>query len=166
MEGPGPIAVTIRTFELRDAAACKKLYADGLLGGQIAENDTGIDIDDIASAYLSSDMNHFWVAEAADRQVVGMIGVQQHEEGVGEIRRLRVRGDVRGRGIGTQLAEAALQFCARRNLLKVTLDTFMDHGPAIKLFEKYRFRHDRTRSVSGKELLYFYLDLYGREKKG
>ena len=35
-----------------------------------------------------------------------------------------------------------------------------EQEPAIKLFEKFRFRHDKTRTVNGKELMYFYLDLY------
>jgi len=36
---------------------------------------------------------------------------------------------------------------------------------AIKLFEKFRFRHSRTRTVGDKDLMYFYLDLYMGETK-
>jgi ribosomal protein S18 acetylase RimI-like enzyme len=78
---------------------------------------------------------------------------------------LRVRRDSQRRGIGGKLVEQALKFCQDHSYLKVTLDTFMDREPAIKLFEKYRFRHSRTRTVSGKELLYFYLDLYTSDVK-
>jgi ribosomal protein S18 acetylase RimI-like enzyme len=91
---------------------------------------------------------------------VGMVGVQHHEQGVGEIRRLRVKHDLRRRGIGSALMEVALKYCQDHGYLKITLDTFMEREPAIKLFEKFRFRHSRTRNVAGKELLYFYLDLY------
>ncbi len=164
MEGSPEIPITIRTFRGTDSQECRKLYFEGLLGGKLAENDTGLDIDNIEAGYLRSPGNHFWVAETADGEVVGMIGVQHHEEGVGEIRRLRVRSDLRRRGIGTRLVEHALKFCADNQYLKITLDTFMDRDPAIKLFEKFRFRHERTKSVSGKELLYFYLDIYGREE--
>lgn len=139
------------------------LYSDGLIGGRIAENDTGLDIDDIESAYMKTPGNHFWVAEIADGNVVGMIGVQHHEEGVGEIRRLRVSEHHRRRGIGSKLVEAALKFCQDQHYLKITLDTFMEREPAIKLFEKFHFRHNRTRNVSGKDLMYFYLDLYSQE---
>jgi ribosomal protein S18 acetylase RimI-like enzyme len=159
------VPVTIRSFRADDMPACRTLYSEGLLGGHIAENDTGVDIDDIQSAYMSSPKNHLWVAETSDGQVVGMVGVQHHEEGVGEIRRLRVRSDVRRRGIGSKLVETALNFCAENQYLKVTLDTFMDREPALKLFEKFRFHHDRTRSISGKDMLYFYLDIYQTDKK-
>lgn len=171
MDGESNIPVVIRSYRPSDLAACQRLYREGLLGGKLAENDTGLDIDDIEAAYMRPPGNHFWVAELPGDgnghgpEVVGMIGVQHHDEGVGEIRRLRVRSDLRRRGIGTRLVEAALKWCQDHNYLKVTLDTFMDREPAIRLFEKFRFRHSRTRELNGKELLYFYLDIYGRERQ-
>ena len=161
---PGDIPISIRSFSGPDAKACGELYRDGLLGGKIAENDTGFDMDDVQSAYLSSPGSHFWVAELPDiKCVVGMIGVQHHEDSVGEIRRLRVHQDYRRKGIGSVLVETALKFCQTHGYLKITLDTFMEREPAIKLFEKFNFRHSRTRSVGGKEIMHFYLDLYQRE---
>src|SRR4051794_760640 len=79
----------IRSFREADLPACRKLYVEGLLAGKLAENDTGFDIDDIKSAYMRPG-SHFWVAESSEGDVVGMIGVQHHGDGVGEIRRLRV----------------------------------------------------------------------------
>jgi GNAT superfamily N-acetyltransferase len=134
-----------------------------LIGGKIADNDTGADMDDIEAAYMKRPGNHFWVAEASGGIIAGVIGVQHYEDGVGEIRRLRVRRDFRRRGIGAALVETALAFCHQHNYLKVTLDTFMEREPAMKLFEKFHFRHSRTKEVGGKELVYFYLDLYATE---
>jgi ribosomal protein S18 acetylase RimI-like enzyme len=162
---PADVPITIRSFRATDNAACNALYRDGLLGGKLAENDTGLDIDDIDSAYMKTPGNHFWVAEDEHGHIVGMIGVQHHEEGTGEIRRLRVKQEVRRRGIGTALVEEALRFCQEKGYLKITLDTFMEREPAIKLFEKFRFRHSRTKDVHGKELMFFYLDLYTGEAK-
>lgn len=156
--------VTIRPYQRKDLAACRHLYKEGLLGGKIAENDTGSDIDDIERAYTKQPGSSFWVAESHDGKVVGMIGVQQHEQGVGEIRRLRVQVDQRRRGIGTMLVEKAIKFCAENGHLKVALDTFIDRDPAIKLFEKFHFHHSRTRNVAGKDMMYFYLDLYESDK--
>jgi ribosomal protein S18 acetylase RimI-like enzyme len=154
----------IRSYCAADGATCRKLYLEGLLGGKIAENDTGMDIDDIESAYMKTDGNHFWVASTPDGQIVGMVGVQHHDPGMAEIRRLRVHADMRRRGIGTALMEKAVRYCQDRGYLKITLDTFMEREPALKLFEKFRFKHSRTRNVNGKELLYFYLDLYTTDR--
>jgi ribosomal protein S18 acetylase RimI-like enzyme len=155
---------TIRSFRAGDLASCTALYREGLLGGKIAENDTGLDIDDIERAYMSSPGSHFWVAEAQN-EVVGMIGVQHHDDDVGEIRRLRVRHDWRRRGIGSALIETALKFCQEKGYLKIALDTFVEREPAIKLFEKFHFRHHRTRTIGDKQILHFYLDLYQRDDR-
>ena len=93
-----------------------------------------------------------------------MVGVQHHDAGVGEIRRLRVARTHRRRGIGSALVETALRFCQERQYLKITLDTYMERDPAVHLFRKFRFHHDRTRKVGEKELMYFYLDLYAGER--
>lgn len=155
--------LTLRSFQPQDHSAVRQLYTDGLLGGKIAANDTGFDIDDIQLAYFANPNSHFWIAEA-DGQIVGMIGVQQLEPGIGEIRRLRVHTGFRRRGIGSAMLQKALEFCRDRGMLKVTLDTYIEREPALKLFEKFNFRHDKTRESAGKELLYFYLDLYGSDK--
>ena len=155
----------IRSFRPGDQEACRTLYREGLLGGKLAENDTACDLADIEAAYMKPPGCHFWVADAEDGQLVGMVGVQHYEDGVGEIRRLRVAITHRRRGIGSALVEEALRFCERQGYLKIMLDTFMERDPAIKLFEKFSFRHERTRDVSGKQLMYFYLDLYSRANK-
>jgi ribosomal protein S18 acetylase RimI-like enzyme len=158
----------IRSYRREDMPSCIELYRDGLLGGKIAENDTGLDIDDIEQAYMSKPGSHFWVAalKGGKCEIVGMIGVQHHEDNVGEIRRLRVRVDQRRRGIGSALIETALKFCQERGYLKIALDTFVEREPAIKLFEKFHFRHSRTRSLHDKEIMHFYLDLYQRDESG
>jgi ribosomal protein S18 acetylase RimI-like enzyme len=160
-----PINFAIRSFEPRDAEACRRLYHEGLIGGRIAENDTGADIDHIEAAYMNPRGSHFFVAETDAGELVGMIGVQQHALEEGEIRRLRVRTDCRRRGIGSALLERAIRFCKEHQHLKVKLDTFIDREPALRLFEKFGFKHSRTRDVNGgKTLLYFYLDLYAGER--
>lgn len=153
----------IRSFLSADEAACRRLFREGLVGGQIAENDSGLDIDDIDLAYMMPAGNHFWVGLVND-QVVGMIGVM-HSDGTGEIRRLRVAESHRRRGIGSRLLETALGFCREQNYLKVALDTFVEREPAVRLFEKFHFRHGKSRPYSGKELMVFYLDLYSGDAK-
>jgi ribosomal protein S18 acetylase RimI-like enzyme len=165
VSAPGEIPVKIRGFEARDQHACAELYREGLLGGKLAGNDSGLDIDDIEAASMRPDGNQFWVAETEDHKVIGMIGVQHHDEDVGEIRRLRVHPEYRRRGIGSRLIEEALRWCEERSYLKITLDTYMDRDAALKLFQKFHFRHNRTRVVNDRELHYFYLDIYQGEAR-
>lgn len=158
-------AYKIRSFQTGDGEACRKLYTEGLISNSLAPNDTGWDIDNIDQVYMQRPENHFWVAVTDKGQVVGMLGVQHHEAGVGEIRRLRVAKDHRRRGIGSMLLETALRFCQQRADVKVMLDTAMDKDQAMPLFEKFHFRHHSSKQFGNKELLYFYADLYSGEKK-
>ena len=157
--------VRIRTYEPQDQEAVNRLYTDGLLGGQIPPGDTGADIENIDEAYLHSEMTHFWVAEYEGR-VVGMVGVAEEERHLAEIRRLRVEKPFQHSDIGIKLMEMALAFCRHHAYLKVVLDTRIERGPAMAIFEKFAFQHHRTKTVHGKELLEFYLDLYRQSKEG
>ncbi len=94
-----------------------------------------------------------------------MVGVQQYDDGVGEIRRLRVAVPFRRRGIGSALIETAVSFCRERQYLKIKLDTYMEHEAASRLFKRFGFLHDRTRILGDKQLMYFYFDLYSREQQ-
>ena len=130
---PADNPITIRSFRPADAPACRTLYKEGLIGGTLSPNDTGLDIDDIERAYMKVHGNHFWVAVNAKDEIVGMLGVQHHDEDEGaEIRRLRVRRDHRRRGIGSALLETAIKFCHEQGYLKVTLDTFIEREPVAQ----------------------------------
>ncbi len=159
------VEFTIRSFKAGDLSACKCLYTEGLLTASLPPNDTGCDIDDIAGVYMSRAENHFWVAQLDGGEAVGMLGVQHHEKGVAEIRRLRVAKGHRRRGIGGALLETALRFCQARGDVKITLDTVMDRDVALKIFEKFHFKHQNSKRFGEKDVLYFYLDLYASTKK-
>lgn len=155
----------IRSFQSKDRKACRRLYTQELLGTCLAPNDTGWDMDNIDEVYMRKPQNHFWVAVTDKDEVVGMLGVQHHEAGVGEVRRLRVVAAHRRKSLVVSLLETALRFCQQRGDVKVTLDTVMDKEIAMPLFEKFHFRYHSSKQVGEKELLYFYVDLYSSERK-
>jgi GNAT superfamily N-acetyltransferase len=157
--------IFIRSFEPQDADACKRLYREALIGGQLADNDSALDVDDIPLAYMTPEGNHFWVAlHRPTSAVIGMIGVI-HSDGVGEIRRLRVVHEHRKKGVGKALLETAVQFCKDRNYLKVALDTYIDVDPAVSIFGRHHYSLARTRNYAGKDVRHFYLDLYSSDRK-
>lgn len=165
MDNTADLKFTIRDFAPADGPACERLYKEALISGRIADNDTGLDIDDIQHAYMQVEGNRFFVAVLPDGEIIGMIGVM-HADGTGEIRRLRVAHGYRRRGVGSGLLERALEFCREKSFLKVALDTYIDREPAVKLFQKFHFTHGKTRTYGDKEMLDFYLDLYSSEDTG
>ncbi len=155
--------LTVRSFESNDQQAVSQLYDQGLLAGQIAPNDSGADIDNMREAYFDNERHHFWVAEI-DGQIVAMIGVASDELHTAEIRRLRVNPDHQQTAIASTLLETAITHCKHHGYLKVRLDTRFERDTAVGMFDNVGFQHTRTKSMHGKDLLEFYLDLYRQDK--
>jgi ribosomal protein S18 acetylase RimI-like enzyme len=153
-------STVIRTATLEDLPVIRRLFEESVYEGQTRINDTGADIDNFAEAYpVDSEKNAFWVAERND-EIVGMIGVQEVRDDVAEVRRLRVDGAQRRRGIGTALMEQALTFCRDHSYVKIVLDVRIERSPAIEMFNAFGFFHSRTREQDGHKMLEFYVDLY------
>jgi putative acetyltransferase len=155
--------LNVRTFESRDQQAVSRLYDKGLLAGQIAPNDSGADIDNMREAYFDNERHHFWVAEIQDK-VVAMIGVASDEKHTAEVRRLRVEPEYQRTAIASKLLEIAIAHCKHHGYLKVRLDTRFERNTAVGMFDHVGFQHTRTKSLHGKDLLEFYLDLYRPDK--
>ncbi|MEM6750134.1 MAG: GNAT family N-acetyltransferase [Planctomycetota bacterium] len=163
---PETLPVAVRSFDPRDHPDVVRLYDVGLLAGQLAPNDTGADIDNIAEAYFDDERHHFWVAEGEGR-VLGMIGVASDDRDTAEVRRLRVEPGKAADQVALPLLEASLEHCRKHGYLKVRLDTRFDSEQAVDLFERLGFQHTRTRNTPGKATLEFYFDLYrDREPEG
>ena len=146
--------IEIRLPRVADEVGCRTLAA-AVIG------------EERAGAFIRSHLerHHLIVAEGLG-EVVGFLAYRIDWFQCTFVSLVVVRDDFRRKGIGSALVEAALKFCQQHGYLKITLDTFMEREPAIKLFEKFRFHHNRTRKVGGKELMYFYLDLYvGEDRK-
>jgi GNAT superfamily N-acetyltransferase len=156
-------SVIVRSYKKSDLDDVLRLFDEGRLSGTVMANDTAADIDNIPEAYLEDANSHFWVAQYED-QLVGMVGVARESQNRAEIRRLRVEPTYKGQGIAVKLMEEALTFCRHHGYLKVVLDTSLEQTAATEIFDRSAFQHNRTKTIGGKELLEFYLDLY-REPK-
>jgi ribosomal protein S18 acetylase RimI-like enzyme len=160
-----PKDVDIRLAEDADHAAIRRLFNEGLLEGQLRDNDTGADIENLREGYFSDDgASAFWVARRR-RKLIGMIGVQKTADNTAELRRLRVHPDYRRRGVGSLLMARALDFCRRHGYLKVILDVRIDRPPAIAMLKKFGFAHTRTREIGSRKTLDFYLDIYSEPER-
>jgi ribosomal protein S18 acetylase RimI-like enzyme len=155
----------VRLATDQDAKALRELFQESIIEGLVGDNDTGADIDNLHEGYFDDEgQSAFWVAVYGG-VVIGMVGVQRTADNAAEVRRLRVRGNFRRRGVGAILMEKALAFCRRQGYLKVVLDVRIERGPAIALFQKFGFKHGRTREIAGRKLLDFYIDLYRDVRK-
>ncbi len=132
--------VEIRPAGERDRRPLAQLFA------AVAEERDGIaaeppiDVDRRAANWRLDGM---FVAIAVD-EVVGSLHVEQSPFGFGEIGMMVAR-DWRGRGIGSALVAAAIDWGREQGLHKLTLSVFPHNEAAIGLYRKFGFVEEGRR---------------------
>lgn len=92
------------------------------------------DLDDPAASYVA-----LWVAED-EGKVVGSAALRDLGDGAVELKRMYLRPEVRGRGLGKQLLGLALEWARSHGKSKVRLDTSERMIAAQRLYEAHGFR--------------------------
>jgi RimJ/RimL family protein N-acetyltransferase len=131
--------ISVRLAEEHDRRAIAELYA------AVAEERDGIaaeppvDLDRIAER---TDLERTFVAVSAD-EIVGFLGVVERF-GCGELGMLVARG-WRGRGVGSALLAATIDWARDRGLHKLALSVFPHNDAAIALYRKFGFVEEGRR---------------------
>ena len=92
------------------------------------------DLADPAGAYES-----LWVA-VADGEVVGSVALRELTRAKRQLKRMYLRPDQRGRGLGRRLLETALEHARADGISVISLDTSERMEAARSLYEAYGFR--------------------------
>jgi RimJ/RimL family protein N-acetyltransferase len=141
---------TVRPATVGDARAMAELFA------AVAEERDGIASEppvDLAerTARFAASIGESFVAVGGDR-VIGLIHVEVSRHGFGEIGML-VDREWRGRGVGSALFQAAIDWARGHGLHKLSLEVFARNTAAIALYRKcgfveegHRVRHYRRAS--------------------
>jgi RimJ/RimL family protein N-acetyltransferase len=79
-----------------------------------------------------------------DNVIVGEVRVEPSWFGFGELG-MMVAADWRGRGVGTALVAAAIEWARARHLHKLALSVFPHNESAIALYRKFRFAEEGRR---------------------
>ena len=83
-------------------------------------------------------LERVWIAYLDDVPA-GCVAYRTKDEGVGEIKRLFVRGEYRGKGIARGLLEAVERHARERGCHKLFLDTRITLEPAVSIYRRFGF---------------------------
>ena len=133
---------TVRPASAVDARAMAELFA------AVAEERNGIATEppvDVGArtAQFAATIDSSIVA-VADGQIVGMNHVEATRHGFGEFGML-VGRDWRGRGVGSALLQATIDWARAQGLHKLCLEVFAHNTAAIALYRKYGFTEEGQR---------------------
>jgi RimJ/RimL family protein N-acetyltransferase len=141
------VPFTVRPATVGDARGMAELFA------AVAEERTGIaseppvDVDQRTEQFTASVAES--IVAVADGQVVAMIHTNVSRHGFGEFGML-VDREWRGRGVGSALIQATIDWAREQGLHKLSLEVFVHNTAAIALYRKcgfveegHRVRHYR-----------------------
>jgi putative acetyltransferase len=126
--------MSIVPFEPGHADGFRSLVNDTLLEfGFDNDPEFDRDLDDPAGTYAA-----LWVV-VDDGTVVGSVALRDLGEGAVELKRMYLRPDQRGRGLGRQLLALALDWAGTHDMQVVRLDTSERMVAAQRLYEAHGF---------------------------
>lgn len=132
-------------FEIRPARDDDRLPL-AVLFAAVAGERTGIateppvDVDARAARWTVDET----LVAVAGEDIVGLLHVEQSPFGFGEIGMLVAR-DRRGRGVGSALVAAAIEWARERGLHKLSLSVFAHNTAAIAFYHKFGFVEEGRR---------------------
>jgi ribosomal protein S18 acetylase RimI-like enzyme len=129
----------LRTATSADLDAIKALVAEGLaeFGYQPDPASSEADLENLEAAYHGG---VFLVAVASDDTVLASGGLLLLGDGEAKIRKMYVRRDARGRGLGQTILRRLLDEARTRRIERVRLETTDAMTGAQRLYERNGFR--------------------------
>ncbi|HEX8792609.1 MAG TPA: GNAT family N-acetyltransferase [Polyangiaceae bacterium] len=129
----------IRDYEPRDRDAVIALVSRVLGEFGFESNVAGVERDmREAHERYAGDRAGFWVLDDAG-EVVGTVAIRPKDERTCEVKRLYLRPDARGSGLGQRLYDHAESFARRAGYERIWLDSSRRFTRARKLYERNGF---------------------------
>jgi putative acetyltransferase len=158
--GSGGPGVVIRTASNRDVEEVKRLVFSVMEEFGLPPDPGGLDadLDDIERNYLHPG-GLFEVVETTDGTIIGTAGLMIRGNGVAELRKMYLRKDYRGKGIGRTLLEHMLAHARKVGIKEVELETNSSLQDAIRLYVGYGFQPCPRKPISRRSDQVYHLRL-------
>jgi RimJ/RimL family protein N-acetyltransferase len=132
----------VRPASVDDARAMAELFAAVAEEREAIATEPPVDVEERTALFARTAAGT--VVAVADGRVIGMLHVDVSRHGFGEFGML-VDRDWRGRGAGSALVQATVEWARDHGLHKLCLEVFAHNSAAIALYRKYGFREEGRR---------------------
>ena len=145
----------IRRYEPGDKRAVRRLHDEALneVGAHLGAGPWDDDLDDIEGVYLESG-GEFLVGEL-EGEVVAMGAIRRISPDAAEVKRMRVRGGLQGRGYGQAMLDSLHRHAATIGYTTLHLDTTMQQWTARGLYLKNGYREVGRGSEGPFDCIYY-----------
>jgi GNAT superfamily N-acetyltransferase len=126
----------IRRYEPGDKRAVRRLHDDALneVGAHLGSGPWDDDLDEIESVYL--DQGGEFLVGLLDREIVAMGALMRISPEKAELKRMRVRPGLQGRGYGQAMLDALHRRASELGYTTLRLDTTIQQRAAQRLYLK------------------------------
>lgn len=156
-----PSTISLRDYTAEDRTIAIDMFKEAMIGEVDRENYpimykrtvAWVDsilyrYDDVSAMVYAKNGGRLWFARVEMSKVVGSVGIIVSDEDIkrkqGELIRLSVRTEFRGRGIGTFLVKFLINYARDQlGLSAIHLETTLTRAAAISLYEKFGFKEIR-----------------------
>ena len=132
----------VRPASVGDARAMAELFAAVAEERDAIATEPPVDVEERTALFARTAAGT--VVAVADGRVIGMLHVDVSRHGFGEFGML-VDRDWRGRGAGSALVQATVEWARDHGLHKLCLEVFAHNSAAIALYRKYGFMEEGRR---------------------
>ena len=151
--------MSIRIFREKDSHAVRELvntilFKEFPLSRKVYRLD---DLDAISRAY-GGPRDVFYVVED-DGRIIGTVGVKEDTRQIALLRRVYVHPECRGKGVGSQLISAAIQFCKKEGYRQVVFRSTDQMRDAIRLCLRNGFTEEEKLNLGDIQIIKFTLKL-------
>ncbi len=130
----------IRQADNKDTYYIKEVVFTVLREYGLTPDETGRDRDlsDIERFYTENN-GVFSVVINVENEIVGTFGLYSIDRNICELRKMYLRKDLRGKGIGNFMLKSAISIAIEKGFRKIFLETISPLKEAIALYKKYGF---------------------------
>ena len=133
--------LAVRRAAADDVDAILDLYEAVAAEGRYIARELPVDRDSLRPTWVESikDQDGAWFVAEVEGEIVGSASIQGR--GVANLG-MQVAGPHRGRGIGSALLEASIEWARQAGAHKVALEVWPHNEAAIALYEKFGFERE------------------------